>query len=57
MLQVVLDPKSQKVSALAQEYEAEDVGGIDIEKAKAVMRQEDVIDKQKFRERIRAKHR
>lgn len=57
MTQVVLDPKSQKISALAQEYDAEDVGGIDIEKAKAVMREEDLIDKQKFRERIRAKHR
>lgn len=55
--QVVVDPKSQKMSALAQEYDEEDVGGIDIEKAKAVMREEDRYDKQRFKERIRAKHR
>lgn len=52
-----MDPKSQKMSALAQEYECEDVGGIDIEKAKEVMREEDRFDKQRFREKIRAKHR
>lgn len=45
------------MSTLAQEYDVEDVGGIDIEKAKEVMRQEDVFDKQRFREKIRAKHR
>ncbi|KAK3931418.1 putative ATP-dependent RNA helicase DDX10 [Frankliniella fusca] len=55
--EVVLDPKSQKMSALAQEYDGEDVGGIDIEKAKAVMKEEDQYDKQRFREKIRAKHR
>ncbi|KAJ1531602.1 hypothetical protein ONE63_000274 [Megalurothrips usitatus] len=55
--EIILDPQSQKVSALAQEYDAEDVGGIDIEKAKAVMREEDVIDKQRFREKVKAKHR
>ncbi|KAE8749924.1 hypothetical protein FOCC_FOCC003393 [Frankliniella occidentalis] len=55
--EVVLDPKSQKMSALAQEYDGEDVGGIDIEKAKAMMIEEDQFDKQRFREKIRAKHR
>lgn len=52
-----MDPKSQKMSTLAQEYDVEDVGGIDIEKAKEIMREEDVFDKQRFREKIRAKHR
>lgn len=47
-----------KVSKLAREYENnDDIGGIDIEKAKQMLREEDVFDKQLFREKVKAKHR
>lgn len=50
------DVKERK-SSLAQEYENEDVSGIDIEKAKLVLREEDKFDKQLFKEKVKAKHR
>ncbi|XP_046399118.1 probable ATP-dependent RNA helicase DDX10 [Ischnura elegans] len=48
-----------KVSEAAREYENEDVpeGGINIEKAKLVLKEEDQFDRKLFRERVRAKHR
>lgn len=47
-----------KISRLAREYENDDNrGGIDIEQAKQMMREEDVYDKQLFREKVKAKHR
>ncbi|XP_031359167.1 probable ATP-dependent RNA helicase DDX10 [Photinus pyralis] len=46
----------EKRSELAQAYENEDVGGLDIEKAKLVLREEDKYDKQLFKERIKLKH-
>jgi ATP-dependent RNA helicase DDX10/DBP4 len=52
-----LDHAKEKVSSLAREYEAETRGGIDIEEAKRVLREEDKYDKQRFREKIKAKHR
>lgn len=46
------------MSRLAREYENnDDKGGIDIEQAKQMMREEDVYDKQLFREKVKAKHR
>lgn len=46
------------MSRLAREYEnLDDKGGIDIEQAKQMMREEDVYDKQLFREKVKAKHR
>lgn len=46
------------MSHLAREYENnDDKGGIDIEQAKKMMREEDVYDKQLFREKVKAKHR
>jgi len=47
-----------KISRLAREYENNDEnGGIDIEQAKQMLREEDVYDKQLFREKVKAKHR
>jgi ATP-dependent RNA helicase DDX10/DBP4 len=42
---------------MAKVYENEDYSGINIEKAKEILKLEDVYDKQIFRARIRAKHR
>jgi ATP-dependent RNA helicase DDX10/DBP4 len=53
-----LDKAKTKVSRLAREYENnDDKGGIDIEQAKQMLREEDVYDKQLFREKVKAKHR
>lgn len=46
----------EKRSELAQAYENENDGGLDIEKAKLVLREEDKYDKQLFKERIKLKH-
>ncbi|OXA50694.1 probable ATP-dependent RNA helicase DDX10 isoform X2 [Folsomia candida] len=54
----VPDIRRERQSATAKSYDAEqDVGGIDIERVKEIMKEEDFYDKQIFRERIRAKHR
>lgn len=43
---------------MAREYDNNnDKGGIDIEEAKQMLREEDVYDKQLFREKVKAKHR
>lgn len=54
--EAVLHPTKAKQSELAQEYENEDVGGIDIEKARKVLREEDHFDKKLFKEKVKAKH-
>lgn len=54
--EIVNDSKS-KQSDLARNYENENEGGIDIDKAKQVLREEDKFDKQRFRAKIKAKHR
>lgn len=51
------DEKRDVKSELAKQYESENVGGIDIEKAKEVLREEDRFDKIRFREKVKAKHR
>jgi len=51
------DIHRERQSDLAKSYEKQDLSGIDIETAKAVLKLEDQYDKQIFRERIRAKHR
>jgi ATP-dependent RNA helicase DDX10/DBP4 len=53
----VLDHAKEKVSNLAREYESEVKGGIDIEEAKRVLREEDKYDRERFRDKIKAKHR
>ncbi|XP_046610234.1 probable ATP-dependent RNA helicase DDX10 [Neodiprion virginianus] len=55
--QVIVNPTKSKMSERAREYENEESSGIDIEKAKAILREEDRFDKERFKERIRAKHR
>lgn len=45
-----------KQSQLAKEYENEDKGGIDIETAKLVLKEEDKFDKQLFKDKVKAKH-
>ncbi|XP_044738719.1 probable ATP-dependent RNA helicase DDX10 [Chrysoperla carnea] len=55
--EVLLDATKEKQSELAKEYENEDEAGINIEKAKLVLREEDKFDKQRFKEKIKAKHR
>lgn len=43
---------------MAREYEnSDDISGINIEQAKQMLREEDVFDKQLFREKVKAKHR
>ncbi|KAK9881936.1 hypothetical protein WA026_018130 [Henosepilachna vigintioctopunctata] len=54
--EAVLQSTKEKKSEIAQEYENECLGGIDIEKAKLVLQQEDVFDRQLFREKVKAKH-
>lgn len=55
--QQIMDSAKSKVSTLAKEYEGEEGCGIDIEKAKEILREEDRFDKQRFRDRIKEKHR
>jgi ATP-dependent RNA helicase DDX10/DBP4 len=45
-----------KQSELAQQYENENEGGIDIERAKLVLKEEDKFDKQLFKDKVKAKH-
>lgn len=52
----VLPSAKEKKSELALHYENEDEAGIDIEKAKMVLKEEDKFDKQLFKERVKAKH-
>lgn len=47
---------NDKKSGIAQEYENEEEGGIDIEKAKLVLKEEDKVDRQMFKQRVKAKH-
>lgn len=46
----------EKRSELAQQYENEQEGGIDIVKAREVLKEEDKFDKQLFKEKVKAKH-
>lgn len=44
-------------SELAKEYEADETGGIDIEKARELIKEEDKYDKERFRQLVKAKRR
>lgn len=58
IFQAVLDKAKTKISRLAREYENnDDIGGINIEQAKLMLREEDKYDKELFRERVKTKHR
>lgn len=50
------DEKRDVKSELAKQFVNENVGGIDIEKAKEVLQEEDKFDKIRFREKVKAKH-
>ncbi|KAJ8723577.1 hypothetical protein PYW08_003489 [Mythimna loreyi] len=50
------DEKRDVKSELAKQFFNENVGGIDIEKAKEVLQEEDKFDKIRFREKVKAKH-
>lgn len=52
----VISGMKSKKSDLALEYENSTEGGIDIEKAKRVLKEEDQFDKQLFKEKVKAKH-
>ena len=52
----VINTAKQLQSDLAREYEEADEGGIDIEKAKELLQEEDKFDRQRFKELVKAKH-
>ncbi|KPJ10099.1 putative ATP-dependent RNA helicase DDX10 [Papilio machaon] len=54
--EAIEDEKKDVKSDLAKQFINEDVGGIDIEKAKEVLKEEDKYDKIRFREKVKAKH-
>lgn len=57
MLQAVTDVMKKSTVDKDEEEEEEEVGGIDIAAARERMLEEDKIDKQIYRERIKQKHR
>lgn len=54
----IIDPRKQLQSELAKEYESKELptGGIDIEMAKQLLKEEDKFDKQRFRELVKQRH-
>uniref|UniRef100_A0A8D8UE79 ATP-dependent RNA helicase n=1 Tax=Cacopsylla melanoneura TaxID=428564 RepID=A0A8D8UE79_9HEMI len=56
--EAIANPHKERTGALAKEYDAEcDQGGIDLEKAKAMLREEDkLVDKKLFQAKVKAKH-
>ncbi|OAD61872.1 putative ATP-dependent RNA helicase DDX10 [Eufriesea mexicana] len=54
--QELVNPTKVKISELAKQYENEEDSGINIEIAKQVLREEDKFDKQRFKEKIKEKH-
>lgn len=54
--QMVEQQGKEKFSEEARAYDNEDVAGIDIAKAKKILRAEDKFDKKLFRERVKLKH-
>ena len=53
----VLNTAKQLQSELAREYENADEGGMDIEKAMELMKEEDKYDKQRFKDMVKIRHR
>ncbi|KAJ8920504.1 hypothetical protein NQ315_005373 [Exocentrus adspersus] len=54
--ELVVIGNKEKKSELARQYENENEGGIDIEKSKMMLREEDKFDKQLFKEKVKMKH-
>lgn len=55
--QIVTNTAKQLQSEMARDYEDADEGGIDIEKAKELLQEEDKFDKQRFKDLVKLKHR
>ncbi|CAK9816338.1 Probable ATP-dependent RNA helicase DDX10 [Anthophora quadrimaculata] len=53
----LLDSSKVKISELARQYENAEDSGINIEIAKQILREEDKFDKQRYREKVKEKHR
>lgn len=53
---VVTNATREKQSQLAREYENEDKGGIDLQRAMEVLKEEDKFDKRLFMAKVKAKH-
>lgn len=53
---VIVDTAKELQSELAKEYDNADEGGIDIQKAKNLLREEDKFDKVRFRQMVKARH-
>lgn len=53
--EAILQATKEKQSELALEYENEDIGGIDLDKARMVLKEEDKYDKALFKEKVKAK--
>ncbi|KAL0830257.1 hypothetical protein ABMA28_002463 [Loxostege sticticalis] len=54
--EAIQDEKRDLKSELAKQLNDENIGGIDIEKAKELLQEEDKFDKIRFREKVKAKH-
>ncbi|XP_070503063.1 probable ATP-dependent RNA helicase DDX10 [Chironomus tepperi] len=54
---VVTNTAKELQSELAKDYMEEDEGGIDIEKAKQLLQEEDKFDRKRFKELVKQKHR
>lgn len=52
----VVNTAKQLQSELARDYEEADEGGIDVEKAKELLREEDKFDRKRFRDLVRQRH-
>ncbi|XP_014232833.2 probable ATP-dependent RNA helicase DDX10 [Trichogramma pretiosum] len=55
--QEIIDPAKSKVSNLGKEYENEETSGINIKVAKEILKEEDKVDKLRYQQKIREKHR
>lgn len=53
---VIVDTAKELQSELAKEYDNAEEGGIDIQKAKNLLREEDKFDKVRFRQMVKARH-
>ncbi|RVE43656.1 hypothetical protein evm_011696 [Chilo suppressalis] len=54
--EVIQDDQRTLKSDVAKQLSIENIGGIDIEKAKEMLQEEDKFDKIRFREKVKAKH-
>lgn len=52
----IINTAKELQSELAREYEDADEGGIDIEKAKELLREEDKFDKKRFKDLVKQRH-